>query len=403
MSYSVLTLKNDLTGILHNTQLNQITNLDGVINRAARQLLLEVDPQETKRILEFSGPIFNSVYDYPIASDVKGNKIIDIRPQVNRIPRDVWAQQYNQGFDIAKENIYVNMNSFTVNFNTGIKTIRINAPFLNPPIVVNQAESLDSNGTWAAGGTATNLSVDNTNYVQGSGSLKFDSTVGAAYVENSTMSAVNLSDYVNQSSFFVWVYAPTGTNLTSVELRIGSSNTAYYSKTVTQNQDEISFINGWNLCKFDWSSMSTTGSPDSSAIDYVRVTLNTTGTNTGWRVNGIDSILGTFLEYEYYSKYLFRNSTTGAFQETVTDDSNLINLDTESYNLLLNLVCMYAVQQQQGIDALGYDGNFFAQQYEKSKERYMAMYKSEVQKPQTVYYAKPYKGYSRYFRSFGNN
>ncbi len=51
-TYNVQDLKNDLTGILHGTTTNQIQNLDGVINRAARQLLLDVDPQETKRIVE---------------------------------------------------------------------------------------------------------------------------------------------------------------------------------------------------------------------------------------------------------------------------------------------------------------------------------------------------------------
>src|ERR1700741_5041477 len=107
MAYSVLTLKNDLSGALHNTTNNEIANLDGVIDRAARQLLLDVDPQETKRTLEFVTPIFNTVYDYPIADDVKGNKIIDIFPQTQRIPRDVWAQTYNQAFDVAKQALFL--------------------------------------------------------------------------------------------------------------------------------------------------------------------------------------------------------------------------------------------------------------------------------------------------------
>ncbi len=394
---------NDLAAVTHNTQLNQFTNLNGIFNRAARQLLLDVDPQETKRTLEFVNPIFNSVFDYPIAPDVKGNKIIDIRPQVRRLPRDTWSQGYNQAFDIAKQNIYSNANMFTMNFNTGIKTIRIDAPFLNPPIILNQADNLTDNGTWTATGTATNLTVDNINFVQGAGSLKFDATAGAANVVNSTMSALNLSPYVNQSSFFVWVYAPTGTQLTSVALRVGSSSGNYYSLTVSVNQNTTAFINGWNLCQFDWKLMSVTGSPNALALNFVQVTLNTTGTNTGLRVNGINSILGSILEYEYYSKYMFRDASTGAFQETVTDPSNLINLDTESYNILFNLLAYFAVQQQQGLDATFYDGNFFLQQYTQGVARYKAMYKSELQKPQSVYYSQPNASYRRFFGRFGNN
>lgn len=401
MAYDIQALKNDLQGVIHGTTLNEITNLDGVINRAARQLLLDLDPQETKRTLEFINPIFNTVFDYPLSPDVKGNKLIDIRPQVRRLPRDVWSQAYNQAFDVAKQNIFNLANMFTMNFNTGIKTIRIDAPFLNAPVIVNQIEAISNNGTWAAGGTASNLAVNNANYVQGVGSLQFNVVTGAGYLENSTMTPVNLSNYLNQSSLFTYVYIPTGANLTSVELRFGSSAGNYYVLTVTQSQNATAFVNGWNLCQFPWASASVVGSPDDTSISYARITLNMTGgTNTACKLNGLDSILGSILEYEYYSKYLFRDVATGAFQETVTDDSNLINLDTESYNLLFNKVAAYAVQQQQGLDASFYDGAFFENAYQAGLLRYKAMYKSEIQKPQSTFYRMPNTRYSRFFGRF---
>lgn len=402
MAYTILDLKNDLEGVLHGTTNNQIQNLDGVINRAARQLLLDLDPQETKRVVQFIAPIFNTVFDYPIAADVKGNKIIDIFPQVQRIPQDIWLQQYNQAFDVMKQNIFSMTNMFTMNFNSSVKTIKLNSPWLNPPVIVNQIEAIATNGTWAIGGTASTLSVNNTDFVQGVGSLQFNTTVGTGYIQNSTMTAINLSSYVNQSSMFVWVYAPTGTNLTSVELRWGSSASNYYAKTVTLNQQGTVFVNGWNLCQFDWSSASTVGSPTSSAINYARISLVTTGTNTGFKVNGLENILGTVLSYSYYSKYLFRNVSTGAYQETVFADSDLINLDTESYNLLFNMVAYLAAQQQQGVDST-YDGSVFKQAYDAGILRYKAMYKSELQKPQGSYYNMPNSGYNSIIgRGFNN-
>lgn len=393
MSYSITNLKNDLEGVLHGTTTNQIQNLDGVINRAARQLLLDLDPQETKRTVEFVAPIFNTVFDYPIAADVKGNKIIDIFPQVERLPGDIWLQAYNQAFDVYKQNIFSLQNMFTLNFNSSLKTLRVNAPWLNAPAIVNEIDSITVNGTWAVGGTASNLAVNNSNFAQGTGSLQFDVTVGTGYIQNSTMTAVDLSSYVNQSSFFVWVYIPTGANLTSVELRIGSSSTAYYYLSVTQTQQGTAFVNGWNLCQFQWSSMSTSGSPTTTAFNYARVSVVMTGTNTAVKVNGLNSILGTVLNYSYYSKYLFRNVNTGAYQETVLDDSDLINLDTDSYNLLFNMVAYLASQQQQGLDASFYDGSFFKNAYDQGVIRYKSMYKSELQKPQGTYYTMPPRGY----------
>jgi len=397
MSYSVQNLKNDITGILHGTTTNQIQGFDNAIDRAAREVLLDVDPQETKRQVEFVAPIFNSVFDYPIAADVKGNKLIDIYPQVQRIPQDIWTQAYNQAFDVAKQNIFSMANMFTINFNSSLKTIRINAPFLNPPIIINQIEAISDNGTWATGGTASNLAVNNTNFAQGAGSLQLDVTTGAAYIENSTMTAVDLSNVVNQSSLFVWVYVPTGANLTSVDLRWGSSSSNYYHRTVTQTQQGTAFINGWNLCQFQWSGATTVGSPNSASIGYGRVTLNVTAGMTACLINGMDSILGTILTYEYYSKYLFRNAITGAYQETVLDDSDLINLDTESYNLLTYKVAALVVQQQQGLDATFYDGPYFENKYQQALLRYKSMYKSELQKPQSLYYNQPDTSYNRFF------
>ncbi len=402
MSYNVLDLKNDLSGSLHGTTANQIQNLDGVIDRAARQLLLDIDPMETKRTMEFVAPIFNTVFDYPLAADVKGNKIIDIFPQVQRLPSDIWTQAYNQAFDIAKQNIFSMSNMFTINYNSSLKTIRINAPWLNPPNILNQIDDITDNGTWAVGGTASGLSVNNTNFAQGAGSLQFDATTGAAYIENSTMSAVDLSAVENQSSLFVWVYVPTAANLTSVNLLWGSSAANYYSETVTQTQQVTAFVNGWNLCQFPWASVSTVGTPNAAAISYARVTLNLTANATACKVNGLNSILGTILNYEYYSKYLFRDASTGAYQETVTDDSNLINLDTDSFNLLFNLVGYYATQQQQGLDAQFYDGTFFKQNYDAGVLRYKAMYKSETQLPQSMYYSMPNTGYRNSARGWNN-
>ena len=387
-------MKNDITGVLHGTTINQIQGIDNLINRGAREVLLDVDPQETKRTMEFVGPIFNSVFDYPIAADVKGNKLIDLYPQVQRIPQDIWTQAYNQAFDVAKQNIFSFQNMFTINFNSSLKTIRINAPLLNPPVIINQIESKTDNGTWTAGGTASSLAVNNSNFVQGAGSLQFNVKTGAAYIENSTMNSVDLSTVENQSSLFVWVYIPTGATLTSVNLRWGSSASDYWSVTVTQNQQATAFVNGWNLCQFTPWTVGA-GTPNSSAINYARVTLNVTGSMTACLVNGLDSVLGTILSYEYYSKYLFRNASTGTYQETVLDDSDLVNLDTESFNLLTYKVAGLATQQQQGLDAMFYDGPYFENKYQQALLRYKSMYKSELQKPQSVYYKQPDTGYGR--------
>ncbi len=113
----------------------------------------------------------------------------------------------------------------------------------------------------------------------------------------------------------------------------------------------------------------------------------------GVLLNSIYSRLGVISEIEYYSKYLYQDAITGAFQETITDNSNIINLDTETRNLLYLLTCNYAVQQIQGLDALFFDDQFFQQKYNLALAEYKAQYKSEWQKPKSTYYSMPNASY----------
>ena len=89
MAYSVTTLLNDITSAIHGTTTNKVPNVYGIINRAARAILLDVDPKETTRIVSL-GQVFNNTFDYALPSDVKGDRIIDIRPQANRKPGDIY-------------------------------------------------------------------------------------------------------------------------------------------------------------------------------------------------------------------------------------------------------------------------------------------------------------------------
>jgi hypothetical protein len=401
MAYSITNLTQDIEGILHGTTINQVTNFYGICNRAARKLLLDIDPQETIRIVQLPSTLYNGVFDYSAPSDLKGNKVIDIRPQVDRTSLDIWGQSYNQAFDVSKgTGLY---DQFTVQWNTALKSLRIAAPFLVAPTPLNYATDVStSNGTWSAGSSATNLTANNTNYVTGGGSLQFNlSAAGSTgYVENSTSQSQDLSSVVNQSTLFLYTYLPTGADITNLKLRWGSSASNYYEVTATQTQQSTAFQNGWNLIAFPWLGATVVGSPVSSTITYLRVTWTYNGNaQTGVLLNNIVSNLGSVMQIEYYSKYLFRSSA-GVFQETVVADTDLVNLDTETYNLFVNLVAYFTVQQAQGIDALNFDGNFFISQYQQDLISYKTKYKSQAQKAKTVYYQQNNPNYGKYMPGF---
>lgn len=385
MAYNIQALKSDLDGVLHGTTTNQVTGINQLIYRAARQLLLDVDPQETKRISPISGTVYNGVWDYPVAADLKGNRVIDIFPQANRYPTDLWQQAYNQDFDRTK-GLPWSSEMFSILINSGLKSVRINAPFLPVPILI---DSCSSTTGWVASGGATTPVIDNVNFVDGGGSLQFNLSAGQASgtITKTLSSPIDLSNHLNQSTLFLNTYLPTPSAVTSVVLKWGTDASNYYTNTITTTQQNTTFAQGWNLLNTIWSGATTVGSPNASSISYVAVTWNYNSTlQTAVRLDNINSNLGSILNMEYYSKYLFRNASTGVFQENVTDDTNLINLDVESYNLLFNLCAHLCAQQTQGIDASFYDGTFFLQKYTEGVARYKAIYKSEIQSPVTRYY-----------------
>lgn len=402
-NYSISDTGTELTGMFHGTTLNSVTDLYGVYNRAARRVMEDVDPQETKILASF-GKVYNGVFDYAWFVDCKGNKVIDFYPQANRTLADNYGQQYNKDFDLLKN--YSITPDFTPRYSGAVRTLRLNAANLVSGIQVNAADNVSDNGTWVNGGSAgtpANNQLFFTDGVAGSVQTNLALLGSAGYLENSTMTAVNLTNnYNNNADNFFQVYLPQASAFSSVAFRLGSSSTAYYELTgITTDANGNSFSNGWNLIKVPFTSMTTVGVPNIAAISYIRATFNYDGSQQNQvLINQFYSRIGVLFNMEYYSKYLFRD-TTGAFKEKVTQDTDYVNLDTDGYNIFLFAAGAEMVQQIQGVDALFFDAGQFEQRYQAAIATYKNKYKSETTKPQTVYYWQPRASYNRFGGGLG--
>jgi len=380
MAYTILDLKTDLEAILHGTSLDSVTSPSALINRAARDVLNEVDPQETKRIVTIPNAIYDKVYDYQLPDDVKGNRIISLAPQVNREVGDKATQRFWEEFDQYKRDL-----DFHVQYNKGVRSLRFSKA-LKTATVLNAMNDITDNGTWVVGGDATNLRKDTLQYISGNASLKFDVTGAGttAYLENTTSDTQDISDIEDDGALFAWVFMPNV--ITSAELRWGSSSSNYWSQTTTTRQDNLSFQEGWNLIRFDWDTASSVGSPDSSDITYLRLTITYDGiAANNYRFDNITAQQGAIWQLIYYSKYLFEDGTTGAWKENTDDDADIVNLDTDSYNLLLYKVAELAAQQIQAEDS-AFDLQYFMSKYAQELVIYKNKYKSEVKSVKQKYY-----------------
>lgn len=400
--WSISDVEQELQGMLHGTTLNQITDLFGVFNRAGRRVIEDIDPQETKIVSQF-GKVYDCVWDYPLAADVKGNKVIDLFPQANRNLRDNFSQVYNKNFDLWKQFTFVP--NFTPRYNAANRTIRIDATELNTGISINQANAYNGNGTFVAGTNVSSVTTNNQLTTDGgSGSVQFNiaqtGVVGSvATITNTTGTAVDLSAQYNNADEFFAIYLPNASGITSVEYKFGTNSSNYYdSGAITTDMMGNAFVNGWNYIKIPWSSFSIVGSPTITSLgQYVSVSITYNGTlQTQVLLNQFWSRLGVIFNQEYYSKYLFRNATTGVFQERVTDESNLVNLDTDGLDCFVWSVVREAVQQQQGLDASFSDGPNAEQRYQDAVAKYKAKYKSEIIKPGSSYYQTPNASYRQY-------
>lgn len=385
MSFNISDLKDRINSKTHNS-INKLVDVDSLIIEAGNNLLLAVDSPATIRDTQLSNGLYDSVYTYACPVDLKEDKMISLIPQnpLNQTPAQNYNQTYSKEIALRKE-----LGTLSIEDNSTVRTIEAVGIGLRAGVTVNDANSLTTSGTWTAGGNAINLAVDTINFVSGNASLKFDISASGstAYIENSTMQSVDLTDYVNAGSGFVYVYIPSTTIITSVNLRWGSDSSNYYSSTATTTQDNTAFVVGWNLLRFDWAGSTTTGTPTVTAIDYLRITFNYTGTaTTSCRVDNIVFRLPAIYNLKYYSNYLYR-STSGTWLEkpTSSDDSDILNLDTTGFNMMVAECGYLAAQELAGEDS-SFDVDFFRKERDRVWGQYSSNNKSQAMKRREPYY-----------------
>lgn len=404
-TYSIDDLQQELEGMMHGTSLNQITDPFGAWTRAARRLLGDVDPQETKIVSTF-GKLYDGVWDYALDEDVKGNKIVDLFPQANRKPHEAFNQSYNETFDRWKDTSLQWL--FTPRYAGAVRTLRVSAKGLQTGILVNNANGYNTDGIWVAGSNVSSVAT-NTQYMVdgGAGSVSFTLNqtgipASVAKISNSTMAAVDLTSHYNNADEFFSAWMPNASGITSIRYIFGSS-TAGLTNYFDSGQISLAYMgetfgDGWNNIMKPWSEFSIVGTPNVTSICYMRVEITYDGTlQTQFLLNQFWSRLGVIFNKEYYSKYLFRDATTGAFKEKVTDASDYVNLDTDGVNGLLYSMLGMVAQQVQGADALYFDANEAEQQYQAWQQGYKLKYRSEIAKPRGSYYTIPAAGYRKFF------
>ena len=170
-------------------------------------------------------------------------------------------------------------------------------------------------------------------------------------------------------------------------LRWGSSSGNYHSRAQTVASDGGAFRAGVNIIRFPWdTSVTDTGTPVDTAIDYLRVSITlssvyTTAVTDFW-IDYIVAMRGVAQDVHYYSKYLWQTSA-GTYIENTTASTDLLNVDTEEFDLICARADWLIARSMK---APATEIKEAREAYKEAEDNYIMKYPSEAKTLTTTYY-----------------
>lgn len=342
MAYkTVANLRDSVSGILQGLNLNNVTNLYTALERTARQTCVKLKIPEAT--LRGALTLYDGVIDYLAPTDMFASAIIDIRPQGQdrSVSEDVSKQPLEQ-FDREKGYVPLGVKT-TVEYNKGTGLLRVVAGRPMPRIELDPMT--DTTG-WTAAGTASGLATDQTVYWQAPQSLRFNVTAGVGTLIKATPSQ-DFTSYRGVGVGFLAFRTPSATNLTSIELRIGSDASNYYSVIVTTGFIKAFTALDWMLASFDLSVATQTGTPVITAMDYTELLVTASGTLTNFYVGDLWLALPSPYTVIYQTSAIFLPTSGTTPINTITNNNDTVLLNDSAY-AIYELECAIEIAQQQG-------------------------------------------------------
>jgi len=384
-------VQRDVREMLRGGDQNAI-NSRGLRNRAVRQVALDIDLRSTKRRTQLSPNLSRQQYNHTAPVDLKGLGIIDIAAQTERgaDQKTEFILTTAEEFDRQKTRYKNIVARDDFDFAT---ILRISGMVDDVKQTIHNMDSITANGTWTTDSdntAANNLTRDTTNFLQGTASLNFDvdTTGTTAILQNSTMTALDLTDFNDDGAIFVWVFIPATTNIQDFILHWGQDSDNHNIRTVTTTNEGLTFFVGWNLLRFDWDdSVTLDGTPTDSDVDYLSLTMTLTAAlttaDTAFRYDFIVARRGIVHNLYYYSRYLWQDSDN-AYKENSTVDGDFLVVETEEYDMIVEKAVALGGRSIRGKEGAEIRKEAL-ESYKDQKEKYEEGYPSERKILTTTY------------------
>lgn len=338
---TVGTLLDSVAGLLQSQNINNTTNLFGALERAARILAQKADCPEASGRENYM--FYDGVYDYPAPVTIFGGSLTDLRPQGDDRNRDDYV--YKEPVDLFDRTKHYLPNGVAVTFeyDKGTPIMRVSSARVEKSILI---DDMSVTTGWAVGGTAGALAADATVYYKNPASLRFNLTgAGTGYIEKTLTNGLDLTDYRGVGVNFLAIRTDDITDLTSIELRLGSDNSNYYALTETSGFLGAFQTGNFLLVAFDLSLAATVGIPTITAMDYVRISFAHTASITNMRVGSLFISLPVPYELLFQSAAIF--NVGGVLSNSITDTTDVIILNDAAYTIYEH-ECAITVALQNG-------------------------------------------------------
>jgi len=379
--FTITQVKENLIAMGHSGSLNKVRNFEAACERAANTMLAKAKLLEQQRAVALTQTVHEDLFNYALPSDFYS--LIDLYPQGDRTNRDLSKRVLSSRFDLLKA---LRRKEITIDGSEGSKRIRINWRICSPK-TLHIMDSYDGNGTWTAVGSATNITTDTIIKYSGGGSVRWDLVATGDGIQNTTMSAVDLTDEDEIADLIIPIYL--GAVPTSISVIWGNDLTANYWTGVAQTAqaDGTAFRVGWNLIKVPWSTATETGTVDVTAIDSVKITVAKATALADIRVDNIQVSIGYPFEIKYYTKLLFQTAA-GVFESRPSADESLVLCDNDSLQIFLLELLIAIAHQVEGTDST-FDISFANTQLPTLYQTYKGEHPDESVRPTANYGSLP--------------
>lgn len=337
------------------------------MNQTIQLLQSAANWDPTKRNVEWD--YLEKETDYSIANDVGVSDfkdVYDIRDpnraheQFEGIDEKLFAEYEREGKVLPV---------YTVEERDNADILRVIYSSGNERKSIGALDSLTEDGTWSSDTTtsdATTLAADTTRFKVGGGSLKFNITVSQstnnlARIRNSTLTALDLTAFLNIGHWRAWLDLRQATaaqlaTISNVEIRFGDDASNYYAITVTTPIAGGTWKAGWNRVSWDWKNATTTGSPTITSVNYIELIINYTASMTNLsnvRWDDIVLIEPREMELSYFSQFFVVLSNTWQLEFTTStvNTSEELLLPTSHRESFITLAAKYGIQMMKHGDS----------------------------------------------------